>query len=452
MKGIINYNKKKVKVYVLLCLVFCFFVLPEVISAAEGDIIWEQVEDFTNGESDWARGVAVDSSGIYICGFQGDPDNSLWRVEKRSIADGSLIWFKAEDLSIKGEQAGGIAVDSTGVYIVGMQAWKGLLPDSSWRVEKRSLIDGSLIWDQVIDFSASTDFATDIDIDSTGIYISGMENNQGRWRVEKRNLADGNLIWQKSLDLTAGRDAACSIAVNSIGVYSVGFQNLNLLRVEKRSLIDGSLIWERIEDLSAGTDILSGVTADSTGLYAVGNQNSGNYWRVEKRNLADGSLIWEQVDDFSANQDFAVGVVVDNSNLYISGCQDKDWRVEKRSLTDGSLIWERVEDLSGASDKPYYSDFYSDGFYTVGRQNGVHEWRVEKREKEPGYIDIGLRVYNGTEIVKIAGEPLGTLTSSLRIEKNGNIYGVVLVDPGDPNESGVRIQTSSGVKGLRKYP
>ncbi len=70
---------------------------------------------------------------------------------------------------------------------------------------------------------------------------------------------------------------------------------------------------------------------------------------------------------------------------------------------------------------------------------------------EKGFQDIGLRVYNGTQVVAIAAEPAGTLTSPLRIAKNGAIYGIVLVDPGDPNDSGLRIQTNSGIKALRKY-
>lgn len=68
------------------------------------------------------------------------------------------------------------------------------------------------------------------------------------------------------------------------------------------------------------------------------------------------------------------------------------------------------------------------------------------------FVDIGLRVYSGTEVVAIAAEPLGSLTSPLRIGKFGSIYGVALVDPGDPNDSGVRIQTNLGIKALRRYP
>ena len=66
-------------------------------------------------------------------------------------------------------------------------------------------------------------------------------------------------------------------------------------------------------------------------------------------------------------------------------------------------------------------------------------------------IDIGLRVFNGTETVAIAAEPSGTSTSLLRIAKNGVIYGIALIGSGDPNDSGVRIQTNSGIKALKRY-
>ncbi|MCM8781914.1 MAG: hypothetical protein NC828_02550 [Candidatus Omnitrophica bacterium] len=68
-----------------------------------------------------------------------------------------------------------------------------------------------------------------------------------------------------------------------------------------------------------------------------------------------------------------------------------------------------------------------------------------------GVIDIGLRAYDGSNIIKIACEPTGILTSPLRISKNGTIYAVTLVDPQDPRGSRLRIKTSSGIKALRKY-
>ncbi|MBU0708378.1 hypothetical protein KJ596_01345 [Patescibacteria group bacterium] len=89
-------------------------------------------------------------------------------------------------------------------------------------------------------------------------------------------------------------------------------------------------------------------------------------------------------------------------------------------------------------------------------------WAIDEGTSYPyfgsgaSFIDIGLRVYDGTEAVAIACEPEGTLTSPLRIAKNNDddimtTYGIALVDTGDPNETGIRIETSSGVKAPRKY-
>jgi hypothetical protein len=82
----------------------------------------------------------------------------------------------------------------------------------------------------------------------------------------------------------------------------------------------------------------------------------------------------------------------------------------------------------------------------------IRHYTYELRAFGLVYEDIGLRIFDGTQTVSIAVEPLGTLTSPLRIAKNGVIYGIPLVDVGDPNESGIRINTSSGIKALRKYP
>jgi hypothetical protein len=68
-----------------------------------------------------------------------------------------------------------------------------------------------------------------------------------------------------------------------------------------------------------------------------------------------------------------------------------------------------------------------------------------------GVIDIGLRAYDGSNVIKIACEPTGILTSSLRIAKNGTTYAVTLADPADTNASKIRVKTSSGIKALRKY-
>ncbi len=65
-------------------------------------------------------------------------------------------------------------------------------------------------------------------------------------------------------------------------------------------------------------------------------------------------------------------------------------------------------------------------------------------------LDIGLRVFDGTQIVRIATDYVSPTTYPLRIHKGGTTYGIVLVDPSDPDASKIRIQTSSGIKALKK--
>lgn len=66
--------------------------------------------------------------------------------------------------------------------------------------------------------------------------------------------------------------------------------------------------------------------------------------------------------------------------------------------------------------------------------------------------DIGLRVQDGGATIRIAVEPAGTLTSPLRIAKNGTIYSIVLVEPSDPSASHLRVKTAAGPKAWAKLP
>jgi len=69
-------------------------------------------------------------------------------------------------------------------------------------------------------------------------------------------------------------------------------------------------------------------------------------------------------------------------------------------------------------------------------------------DDEDCFQDIGLRFYNGSDTVTIAVNTLNG--SALRIAKNGIAYNISLVDTSHAKASKIRIQTSSGVKAIRK--
>lgn len=64
--------------------------------------------------------------------------------------------------------------------------------------------------------------------------------------------------------------------------------------------------------------------------------------------------------------------------------------------------------------------------------------------------DIGLRMYDGASTVPIAIET--TLTSPLRIAKDGTTYGIALVDLSDSSATNFRITTNSGTKAIKRLP
>lgn len=66
-------------------------------------------------------------------------------------------------------------------------------------------------------------------------------------------------------------------------------------------------------------------------------------------------------------------------------------------------------------------------------------------------FDCGVRQFDGTGTVSLACEPAGTLTSPLRIHKNGTTYGLALAAPGNNIcASKMKVQTSSGAKQVLK--
>jgi len=66
--------------------------------------------------------------------------------------------------------------------------------------------------------------------------------------------------------------------------------------------------------------------------------------------------------------------------------------------------------------------------------------------------DCQLGIYDGSSKIRVSCEPAGTVTSPLRMRKNGATYGIVLVDPNDPYATKVRIKTAAGIKALQKFP
>src|SRR3989304_5598713 len=208
--------------------------------AAPGDVMWTQASN-PSAYGDWANAVAVDGSGVYIVGEDEYPGsgNARWRIEKRSLTTGSLIWSQASNPSAYDDWAWGVAVDGSGVYIVGEDEYPGF-GNARWRIENRSLTTGSLIWSQASNPSAYNDKAKAVAVDGSGVYIVGHDQYPGsgnnRWRMEKRSLSTGSNLWTRTSNPSAYEDDAWGVATDGTGVYIVGSDSYPGLYNERRRI------------------------------------------------------------------------------------------------------------------------------------------------------------------------------------------------------------------------
>jgi hypothetical protein len=372
---------------------------------------------------DEAYAIAIDSTAMYVVGYTVDDGDAQWRIEKRSLADGSLD----EEFGVGGvvtsnngtgfDVAYDIAIDSTYMYVVGYDNAPG---NEQWRIEKRSLVDGSLDTgfdgDGVVTSnpSGSWDEAHAIAIDSTAMYVVGIDQSPGpvdhQWRIEKRSLVDGSLDTGFDGDgvvmsnPSTGYDWAYDIAIDSTYMYVVGF-DLDLgnsqWRIEKRSLSDGSLDTGFGEDghvlsnPSVGYDDAYAIAIDSTAMYVVGSDSY--QWRIEKRSLESGDILGFGAIT-SDSTEHPSDIAIDSTAMYVVGSDyspgDAQWRIEKRSLADGGLdtgfgidglvsVDPSTGDDGSGDDVIYGVAMDSTAIYVVGvdRSPGDSQWRIEKRVK-----------------------------------------------------------------------
>ena len=383
----------------VLMLIAPLLTTCDVSASPGGEIIWNQTSNPTSG-FDYPYAVTADGSGIYAAGFENAPTDAKWRIEKRALTDGSLIWSQTNNPSGGYDAARGIAVDSSGAYIIGYDISPG---NNEWRIEKRSLITGALITSfgtggvVISNPSTGDDKAFGVAVDASGIYIVGFDSltATSEWRIEKRSLTDGSLVWLQTIDASGGSDVAYGIAIDGTGIYVVGQSGVTGVldlgwRIEKRTLDLGALTWSQTSNPGTANDEARGAAVDASGIYVVGRASTSgdDEWRIEKRSLTAGALIWQQTSNPSTSWDEPRDIAVDSSGIYVvgwdrsQGSGNWQWRIEKRGVITGELVWLQTDNPSSGDDGVEGVAVDSSGIYVVGFDNtpGNPQWKVEKRE------------------------------------------------------------------------
>jgi uncharacterized protein (TIGR03437 family) len=266
----------------------------------------------TNGNQQWVRefgsitphadvyahAVAADSSGVYVVGVADGalpgqtgfgngscPCGSAFI--RKYDPDGTELW--THEFTVAGnEGAYGVAVNSTGVYVVGEAA--GVFPNAN------------------VDSSGSFNF----------------------W-VRKYD-ANGNEQWTSQFGPGQHMRAA---AVDGTGVYAVGNMGGGALPGQtssggydafvKKYDLNGNPLWARQFGTGA-SDIPYGAGSDGNGVYLVGNTlgilpgqtSSGGYDAYIRKYDPSGNDLWT-LQFGRVSDDRATGVAANSSGVYISG-------------------------------------------------------------------------------------------------------------------------------------
>jgi len=326
---------------------------------ASGNMLWTR-EFVTNSTLDRGIGIAADDSGVYVVGqmvvpLPADFGNIDGFVRKLDL-DGNELWirqfgtFNAFGLSAA-DAATGVAVDASGVYVVGYTG--GALPgqSSSGGVDafmRKYDANGSELWTQ--QFGGRNSFgirtgstAQGVAVDASGVYVAGVVNgsfpgqtNTGSSDAFLRKFnSAGNELWTRQFG-TASGDTAVGVSVEGSAVYVAGTIGGGLALPGQSSAggndsfvrkydAGGQELWTRQFGSDSDFDGATSVFANDSGVYVggyagePGQTGSAGWWDASVRKFdAAGTAVWtRQLGGFRS--DGALGVAGDASGVYVVG-------------------------------------------------------------------------------------------------------------------------------------
>jgi uncharacterized protein (TIGR03437 family) len=258
---------------------------------AGGNVLWTR--QFGTSGTDQALAAAADSTGVYVVGvtdgmFPGQSSGGSSDVFVRKYdVSGNAVWTRQFGVA-SADQANGVAVDATGVYVAGYVngALSGQTAAGGSDVFVRKYgLNGNELWTRQFGTTA-LDLARDVSVDEGGVYVAGevgpaalpgQSPAGGVDAFARKYDLDGNEQWTRQFG-TSSNDSAHGVAVDAVGIYVVGAVGGTLPGQSTAGGADaflrkydpsGSELWTR-QFGSVGADGASGTAADPTGVYVAG--------------------------------------------------------------------------------------------------------------------------------------------------------------------------------------
>ncbi|MEJ7654738.1 MAG: hypothetical protein WKH64_16090 [Chloroflexia bacterium] len=198
-------------------------LLPQSASAAPGDVEWTDIIR-TDGNVAEVNAVTTHSSGVYAVGV-----GERKAFVRKYTTTGKLVWARAFHIE-SSAWLDDVAVDDTGVYVAGGIRRSGPLSCSnSDALVRKYSHQGTLRWTRFISgvgcyADGASDRASGIALDSTGVYVvgdtpgalRGYTNAGGRDIFIRKFTRRGRVLWTRQSG-TSGEDSVEDVALDRWG-------------------------------------------------------------------------------------------------------------------------------------------------------------------------------------------------------------------------------------------
>lgn len=258
----------------------------------DGKELWTDRFGTSTDADDQVRGIAIDHTGVYVAGSTADRlpgERSAGNADafvRKYDTNGKELWTRQFG-TVNFDQARGIAVNASGVYVAGLTL--GVLPGETSAGSHDIFVrkydaDGNEVWTRQFGTSKLDDLSG-ISVDDSGVYVAGStlgvlpgqtSSGEADIFVHKYDAA-GKDLWTRQFG-TSKYDQARGISVHSSGVYLAGWTLGTLPGQTAHGLHDafvvryspaGEQFWTR-QFGTSNLDEPFGISVDASGIYVAG--------------------------------------------------------------------------------------------------------------------------------------------------------------------------------------
>ncbi|MHB1163097.1 MAG: DUF5585 domain-containing protein [Minisyncoccota bacterium] len=312
--------------------------------------------------------VYTDATGAYFVGG-GSPGAGFfvgqWGIQKRDLSTGALIWQDIEKpsgvysaynrVSITGDGAGSIFVAGAVLYNTSAAG--------TWVTQKIDANTGNIIWSAI---SSPTQYSLNpvakIAYQGSSLYIAGQYATFSSYvsKLEKRSAVDGSLIWDQEYNTYPCQwsGGIYAMKVTSSAIYLAETRETCAMDPSfalpwgvKKLNLNGGVIWSQAQPVD-GTYyyVPNTIELDGSNLYIGGFK--GSCWNgagnvdsyLEMRNESSGGFVSSDIPVVGSCNLGAInsvsGLASFAGNLYVVQTGSGGFTVEKRS-TINSIVWSK---------------------------------------------------------------------------------------------------------------